>query len=140
MPNSSIVHKSFCSLSFDPPVALSLTLKKNKNKTKQKQNENKTKTKTKRNKKNRPYTPTNVPGDRGVIDLVVKDYEGGKMSSAICRLQPGQTMEMKGPIPKVRRRKASTTTTTIPRKKKNSLSLISLFVRRRRSTTEHTRS
>jgi len=50
----------------------------------------------------RPYTATNLPADRGTIELVVKDYEGGKMSSALCALKPGQVCEMKGPIPKVR--------------------------------------
>ena len=37
-----------------------------------------------------PYTAVNLPGDVGTIDLVVKDYEGGKMSSALCALKPGQ--------------------------------------------------
>lgn len=50
----------------------------------------------------RPYTATNLPADRGTIELVIKDYEGGKMSSALCALKPGQVCEMKGPIPKVR--------------------------------------
>lgn len=50
----------------------------------------------------RPYTATNLPADRGTIELVIKDYEGGKMSSAMCALKPGQVCEMKGPIPKVR--------------------------------------
>ena len=53
----------------------------------------------------RPYTATNLPSDKGTIELVVKDYEGGKMSSALCALKPGQVCEMKGPIPKVRKRK-----------------------------------
>lgn len=49
----------------------------------------------------RPYTATNLPADRGTIELVVKDYQGGKMSSALCALKPGEVCEMKGPIPKV---------------------------------------
>lgn len=49
----------------------------------------------------RPYTATNLPADKGTIELVVKDYEGGKMSSALCALKPGEVCEMKGPIPKV---------------------------------------
>ena len=49
----------------------------------------------------RPYTATNLPADKGMIELVVKDYEGGKMSSALCALKPGDVCEMKGPIPKV---------------------------------------
>lgn len=53
----------------------------------------------------RPYTATNLPADKGHIELVVKDYEGGKMSSALCALKPGEVCEMKGPIPKVSRKR-----------------------------------
>ncbi|ORX68699.1 cytochrome-b5 reductase [Linderina pennispora] len=48
----------------------------------------------------RPYTPTSAKHARGHFDLVVKTYEAGKMSKHIHTLKPGDTIEMKGPIPK----------------------------------------
>lgn len=48
----------------------------------------------------RPYTPTNDPNEKGVIELIVKKYEGGKMSSHIHDLKPNDTLSFKGPIVK----------------------------------------
>eukprot|EP00299_Pterocystis_sp_00344_P014934 c7436_g1_i1.p1 GENE.c7436_g1_i1~~c7436_g1_i1.p1 ORF type:complete len:305 (-),score=78.74 c7436_g1_i1:36-950(-) len=49
----------------------------------------------------RPYTPTSTPRDKGFFDLVVKAYPEGKMSRHIFSLQPGDELEMKGPITKI---------------------------------------
>ncbi|KXZ46595.1 hypothetical protein GPECTOR_42g806 [Gonium pectorale] len=48
----------------------------------------------------RPYTPTTKPDTKGYMDLVVKVYEKGVMSKHIDSLKVGDTLEMKGPIPK----------------------------------------
>uniref|UniRef100_A0A7S0RQ42 NADH-cytochrome b5 reductase n=1 Tax=Chlamydomonas leiostraca TaxID=1034604 RepID=A0A7S0RQ42_9CHLO len=48
----------------------------------------------------RPYTPVSPPGARGYLDLAVKVYPKGTMSKHIGSLKPGDTLEMKGPIPK----------------------------------------
>ncbi|PIA15883.1 NADH-cytochrome b5 reductase [Coemansia reversa NRRL 1564] len=48
----------------------------------------------------RPYTPVSPQHARGYFDLVIKDYPQGKMSSHIHGLSPGETIEIKGPIPK----------------------------------------
>jgi cytochrome-b5 reductase len=34
------------------------------------------------------------------MDLIVKKYKGGKMSEHVHNMEPGQQLEMKGPIPK----------------------------------------
>ena len=39
-------------------------------------------------------------GDVGYIDLLVKKYNGGPMSTHMHDLEPGQTLSFKGPIPK----------------------------------------
>lgn len=49
----------------------------------------------------RPYTPTNLNEDRGYLELVVKGYANGKMSKHLVELQPGDELEMKGPIMKL---------------------------------------
>jgi cytochrome-b5 reductase len=49
----------------------------------------------------RPYTPTNLNEDRGFLELVVKGYPNGVMSKYITELQPGDELEMKGPIMKL---------------------------------------
>jgi len=50
----------------------------------------------------RPYTPVTSDDEKGYFDLVVKDYPGkGTMSSYIHKLKPGDTLEVKGPIPKL---------------------------------------
>lgn len=48
----------------------------------------------------RPYTPTSPPSAQGYMDLVVKTYPTGKMSKHFGDLKVGDTLEMKGPIPK----------------------------------------
>lgn len=50
----------------------------------------------------RPYTPVEDSGlkSKGLFDLIIKKYPNGPMSSHIFKLIPGQTLEMKGPIPK----------------------------------------
>ncbi|KAL1893332.1 hypothetical protein Sste5346_006510 [Sporothrix stenoceras] len=40
----------------------------------------------------RPYTPINDTDDRGHIDFLVKQYPGGKQSSHLHSLQPGDTV------------------------------------------------
>jgi cytochrome-b5 reductase len=48
----------------------------------------------------RPYTPVNDEDEKGFLDLLVKKYPNGPMSTHIHELQPGQSLEFKGPIPK----------------------------------------
>lgn len=48
----------------------------------------------------RPYTPTSPKDAKGYFDLVVKVYEQGKMSKHFGELKEGDTLEMKGPLPK----------------------------------------
>lgn len=49
----------------------------------------------------RPYTPISPPDSQGYFDLMVKIYPQGKMSQHIGSLKPGDTLEVKGPIPKI---------------------------------------
>jgi len=49
----------------------------------------------------RPYTPVSDTQDRGFFDLVVKTYPAGVMSKHLASLQPGQTLEFKGPFSKI---------------------------------------
>ncbi|CEJ88846.1 Putative NADH-cytochrome b5 reductase [[Torrubiella] hemipterigena] len=48
----------------------------------------------------RPYTPVSDEDERGYVDLLVKKYEGGPMSTHIHELTPGQSLAIKGPLPK----------------------------------------
>lgn len=48
----------------------------------------------------RPYTPINDEDATGFMDLLVKKYPNGPMSTHIHDLKPGQTLEVKGPLPK----------------------------------------
>lgn len=48
----------------------------------------------------RPYTPISEESARGHLDLVVKRYPKGPMSEHIHSLTPGQTLDIKGPLPK----------------------------------------
>ncbi|POS88068.1 hypothetical protein EPUL_000561 [Erysiphe pulchra] len=48
----------------------------------------------------RPYTPTSDEDEIGYLDLLVKKYPTGIMSSHFHELTPGQTLEFKGPIVK----------------------------------------
>lgn len=46
----------------------------------------------------RPYTPISDVDEKGIIEFIVKKYEGGKMSSHIHSLKPNDTLSFKGPI------------------------------------------
>ncbi|KAK3301074.1 uncharacterized protein B0H64DRAFT_382548 [Chaetomium fimeti] len=48
----------------------------------------------------RPYTPTNDEDARGYLDLLVKKYPSGPMSTHLHDLAPGQRLDVKGPLPK----------------------------------------
>ncbi|KAF2215683.1 hypothetical protein CERZMDRAFT_104874 [Cercospora zeae-maydis SCOH1-5] len=48
----------------------------------------------------RPYTPVSDEGERGHMDLIVKKYQGGPMSTHLHNMEPGQRLDIKGPIPK----------------------------------------
>jgi cytochrome-b5 reductase len=48
----------------------------------------------------RPYTPISDEDSVGYLDLLVKRYPGGPMSEHLHNMQPGQRLDMKGPIPK----------------------------------------
>lgn len=48
----------------------------------------------------RPYTAVSDDDAKGHLDLLVKKYEGGAMSSHIHSLQPGDKLDVKGPIVK----------------------------------------
>lgn len=58
----------------------------------------------------RPYTPINLDKKTpGFFDLMIKHYKDGKMSSSFFNLQPGQMIEIKGPIKKYNYELASAT-------------------------------
>ncbi|KAK3336627.1 putative cytochrome b5 protein [Cercophora scortea] len=48
----------------------------------------------------RPYTPTSDEDARGYMDLIVKKYPNGPMSTHMHDMVPGQSLEIKGPLPK----------------------------------------
>ncbi|KAI2640962.1 oxidoreductase NAD-binding domain-containing protein [Xylaria nigripes] len=48
----------------------------------------------------RPYTPTNDEDAKGYIELIVKKYPGGPMSTYLHDMKPGQSIDFKGPLPK----------------------------------------
>ncbi|KAF2219475.1 hypothetical protein BDZ85DRAFT_268506 [Elsinoe ampelina] len=50
----------------------------------------------------RPYTPVSDEDARGYLDFIIKKYPGGPMSTHLVDLNPGETLEIKGPIPKYR--------------------------------------
>ncbi|KAL8152540.1 hypothetical protein V2J09_010300 [Rumex salicifolius] len=50
----------------------------------------------------RPYTPISTPDAKGYFDLVVKIYPGGKMSQHLANLKPGDVLEVRGPIEKLK--------------------------------------
>ncbi|KAK6945069.1 Oxidoreductase FAD/NAD(P)-binding [Dillenia turbinata] len=50
----------------------------------------------------RPYTPISDPEAKGFFDLLIKVYPEGKMSQHIASLKPGDVLEVKGPIEKLR--------------------------------------
>lgn len=50
----------------------------------------------------RPYTPISDPDAKGYFDLMIKLYPEGKMSQHFAKLKPGDVVEVKGPIEKLR--------------------------------------
>ncbi|KAK9101951.1 hypothetical protein Sjap_019205 [Stephania japonica] len=50
----------------------------------------------------RPYTPISDPDAKGYFDLLIKVYPEGKMSPYLSSLKPGDVVEVKGPIEKLR--------------------------------------
>ncbi|KAI8060692.1 hypothetical protein BC940DRAFT_311567 [Gongronella butleri] len=48
----------------------------------------------------RPYTPTSTEETQGHVDFIIKGYPEGKMSKHIHNLKIGDTLDIKGPIPK----------------------------------------
>ncbi|CAF0874854.1 unnamed protein product [Rotaria sordida] len=48
----------------------------------------------------RPYTPVSRPNTVGHLDFVIKNYPQGTMSKHVHSLKKGDTVEIKGPIPK----------------------------------------
>ena len=50
----------------------------------------------------RPYTPVTLNNTKGYMDLIVKSYPQGLMSSHICSLTEGDSLLMKGPFPKIK--------------------------------------
>lgn len=50
----------------------------------------------------RPYTPISDPDSKGYFDLLIKVYPEGKMSQHFASLKPGDAVEVKGPIEKLR--------------------------------------
>ncbi|OAQ66848.1 NADH-cytochrome b5 reductase [Pochonia chlamydosporia 170] len=48
----------------------------------------------------RPYTPISDEGEKGYLDLLIKKYPNGPMSTHIHDLVPGQRLDFKGPLPK----------------------------------------
>jgi cytochrome-b5 reductase len=49
----------------------------------------------------RPYTPVHQH-ERGVLQLLIKRYEAGVMSKHIHSLEVGDTLDIKGPFPKLK--------------------------------------
>uniref|UniRef100_A0A2P2K5W2 NADH-cytochrome b5 reductase n=1 Tax=Rhizophora mucronata TaxID=61149 RepID=A0A2P2K5W2_RHIMU len=50
----------------------------------------------------RPYTPISDPDAKGYFDLLIKVYPEGQMSQHFASLKPGDVVEVKGPIEKLR--------------------------------------
>ncbi|OHE96683.1 oxidoreductase NAD-binding domain-containing protein [Colletotrichum orchidophilum] len=48
----------------------------------------------------RPYTPTSDEDAKGYLELIVKKYPNGPMSTHLHDLTPGQRLDFKGPLPK----------------------------------------
>lgn len=48
----------------------------------------------------RPYTPTSDEDERGFMDFVIKRYPNGPMSEHMHNMNPGQRLDIKGPLPK----------------------------------------
>ncbi|GAB4832883.1 NADH-cytochrome b-5 reductase-like protein [Ancistrocladus abbreviatus] len=50
----------------------------------------------------RPYTPISDPEAKGYFDLLIKIYPEGKMTQHFATLKPGDIVEVKGPVEKLR--------------------------------------
>ncbi|KAK1480436.1 oxidoreductase NAD-binding domain-containing protein [Colletotrichum tamarilloi] len=48
----------------------------------------------------RPYTPTSDEDAKGYLELIVKKYPNGPMSTHMHDMTPGQRLDFKGPLPK----------------------------------------
>ncbi|KAG8163533.1 hypothetical protein KVR01_006830 [Diaporthe batatas] len=48
----------------------------------------------------RPYTPTSDEDTKGYVELIVKKYPNGPMSTHLHDMVPGQRLDFKGPLPK----------------------------------------
>ncbi|KAH7396461.1 hypothetical protein BKA66DRAFT_455209 [Pyrenochaeta sp. MPI-SDFR-AT-0127] len=48
----------------------------------------------------RPYTPISDVDQKGTVDFIIKKYPEGAMSSHMHDMEPGQRLDIKGPIPK----------------------------------------
>ncbi|KAK4996657.1 NADH-cytochrome b5 reductase [Elasticomyces elasticus] len=48
----------------------------------------------------RPYTPVSDEDTAGYLDFIIKRYPDGPMSEHLHSMNPGQRLDMKGPIPK----------------------------------------
>jgi len=48
----------------------------------------------------RPYTPISDEDTKGYLDLMIKQYPNGPMSTHIHDMKPGQRLDFKGPLPK----------------------------------------
>jgi len=48
----------------------------------------------------RPYTPISDVDQKGSVDFIIKAYPGGPMSEHMHSMEPGQRLDIKGPIPK----------------------------------------
>lgn len=48
----------------------------------------------------RPYTPISDVDQKGSVDFIIKKYPDGPMSSHMHDMEPGQRLDIKGPIPK----------------------------------------
>lgn len=48
----------------------------------------------------RPYTPISDEDTKGYMDLLIKKYENGPMSTHLHDMVPGQRLDIKGPLPK----------------------------------------
>lgn len=46
----------------------------------------------------RPYTPVSEEDAKGYVELMVKKYEGGPMSTHLCEMEKDQRIYFKGPI------------------------------------------
>jgi cytochrome-b5 reductase len=48
----------------------------------------------------RPYTPISDVDQKGSVDFIIKAYPNGPMSEHMHSMEPGQRLDIKGPIPK----------------------------------------